>query len=132
MEKLVIASSVKFQDKIKYWNKYFTDKGYNVIKYPEKINQDNIEEYKKVYLEFYKSLLEADIVFVLNEDKNGIEGYIGAETFAELSYAIVQNAVNNANKKIYLLKMPSKDVACYVEIRNFIELGWIQIYNKND
>ena len=131
MKKLVIASSAKFQKEIEYWKKYFIDKGYNVINYPKKINQNNSEEYKIAHTGFFKSLLETDIVFILNEEKNGIGGYIGAETFAELSFVIVQNMINNTNKKIYLLKMPSEEVACYMEIKNFIKLGWIKIFDNS-
>lgn len=130
MQKLVIASSAKFQKEIEIWKKYFIDKGYDVINYPKKINQENVEEYEKAHTEFFKSLVQTDILFVLNEDKNGMEGYIGAETFAELSFAIIQNTINNDNKKIYLLKMPSKDVACYMEIKNFMNLGWIEVFEE--
>ena len=57
MKKLVIASSAKFQKEIEYWKKYFIDKGYNVINYPKKINQNNSEEYKIAHTGFFKSLL---------------------------------------------------------------------------
>lgn len=132
MKKLVIAASAKFQEETKKWKEYFENQGYDVINYPKKINQENQEEYKIAHTEFFKSLNETDILFVLNEDKNGIEGYIGAETFAELSYTFVQNTVNGASKKIYLLKMPSEEVSCYMEIKNFIKLGWIEIFNKSE
>lgn len=131
MKKLVIAASAKFQEEIKKWKEYFEKEGDKVINYPKKINQENEEEYKNAHTKFFQSLNETDILFVLNENKNGIEGYIGAETFAELSYTMVQNTVNGANKKVYLLKMPSKEVACYMEIKNFIKLGWIEIFDKN-
>lgn len=131
MKKLVISSSAKFQKEIETWKEYFTNSGYDVINYPKKINQENSEEYKVAHTKFFESLVETDILFVLNEDKNGIEGYIGMAVFAELSFTVVQNRINNANKKIYLLKMPSKDVACYMEIKNFVELGWIEIFDKN-
>jgi len=131
MKKLVIAGSSKFLDEIEKKKEFFENQGYNVINYPKKINPENEEEYKKAHTNFFESLNETDILFVLNQDKNGIEGYIGAETFAELSYTVVQNTVNGTNKKIYLFKMPSKEVACYMEIKNFIKLGWIEICNKN-
>lgn len=130
MKKIVIASSAKFQDEIEICKKYFTNKGYNVINYPKKINADDLEQYKNVHQQFFKSLVEADEVFILNEDKNGITGYIGAQVFSEMSLAIAQNTVYNANKKIYLLKMPSEDVACYQEVKRFIELGWVEIFKE--
>ena len=130
MKKVVIAGSAKFCDEMSEWKEYFENKGHEVINYPKKIDQRNAQEYQHVYIKFFESLNETDILFVVNKNKNGIEGYIGAETFAELTYALIQKKVNGQNKKIYLLKMPSEQVACYTEIRNFIELGWIEIFNK--
>lgn len=131
MKKIAIASSAKFQDEINYWKEYFERKGYNVINYPKKINQYDVYVYEEIYREFYNSLVETDILFVLNEDKNGIEGYIGAETFAELSFIVANNIINNSNKEVYLLKMPSEQVQSYVEIMNFIKLGWVKIFDSD-
>lgn len=128
MKKIVIASSARFQEEIEICKKYFANKGYNVINYPKKINPENTEEYRNIYQQFFESLVEADEVFILNEDKNGITGYIGAQAFAEMSFVIVQNIVYNANKKIYLLKMPSENIVCYQEVKRFIELGWVEIF----
>ena len=130
MKKIVIAGSAKFCDEMSEWKEYFENKGHEVINYPKKIDQRNAQEYQHVYIKFFESLNETDILFVVNENKNGIEGYIGAETFAELTYALIQKKVNGQNKKIYLLKMPSEEVVCYTEIRNFVELGWIEIFDK--
>lgn len=132
MKKIVIAGSAKFCDEMSEWKEYFENKGHEVINYPKKIDQRNAQEYQHVYIKFFESLNETDILFVVNENKNGIEGYIGAETFAELTYALIQKKVNGQNKKIYLLKMPSEEVACYTEIRNFVELGWIEIFDKEE
>lgn len=132
MKKIVIASSAKFQDEIDMYKEYFINKGYNVINYPKKIKLENIEEYRNVHQQFFKSLVETDEVFILNEDKNGTTGYIGAQTFAEMSFAIAQNTIYNANKKIYLLKMPSEEVICYQEVKNFIQLGWVEVFKANE
>lgn len=127
-KKLVIACSSKFQDEIQKWKKHFESLGYEVINYPKKINQEDTEEYRKVYIKFFKSLDETDNLFILNEEKNGIKGYIGAETFAELSYAMVQKVIHNKDKKIWILNSPSEEVKSYREIMNFIDLGWIELY----
>ena len=132
MKKIVIAGSAKFCDEMSEWKEYFENKGHEVINYPKKIDQRNAQEYQHVYIKFFESLNETDILFVVNENKNGIEGYIGAETFAELTYALIQKKVNGQSKKIYLLKMPSEEVACYTEIRNFVKLGWIEIFDKEE
>ncbi len=131
MEKLVIAASSKFQNEINNWKEYFIKQGYNVINYPKKLNEDQMDKYQEIYIRFFESLNEADILFVLNEEKNGIKGYIGAETFAELSYVITQKIINNQDKQIWLLNKPSEEVKCYMEIMNFIKWGWIEILNKN-
>ena len=132
MEKLVIAASAKLEAEIKQLKEYFEENGYQVINYPKKININDDQEYKNTYIKYFESLKETDILFILNEDKNGIEGYIGAETFAELSFCIAQNLLNKENKQIYLLKKPSKEVACYIEIEKFINLGWIKIFKKEE
>ncbi len=129
MEKIVISSSAKFRNEIESWKNYFVNKGYDVINYPKKINALNIEEYKVAHSNFYKSLAETDILFALNQDKDGIEGYIGPAVFSEISFMVAQNIINNDNKKVYLMKMPSEDVACYAEINNFIKLGWVEIFD---
>lgn len=128
MKKLVIAGSVKFEKEIKKWIEYFKEHNYDVIKYPRKINQSNELRYKDVYIDFYKALEEADCLFVLNEEKNGIKGYVGPQVYAEISYVMVQNILQDRNKTIWLLNEPSKDVASYNELNNFIKLGWIKLF----
>lgn len=130
-KKIVISSSAKFQNKINEWKEYFESKNYEVINYPHKIDQKDIIQYKKVYEEFYKSLVETDILFVLDEDKNGINGYIGSAVFAEINYILSQIILKNSSQKIYLLKEPSSANSCYQEVKNFIDLGLIEIFDKS-
>ena len=132
MKKLVIAGSVKFEKEIKKWIEYFKEHNYDVIKYPRKINQSNELRYKDVYIDFYKALEEADCLFVLNEEKNGIKGYVGPQVYAEISYVMVQNILQDRNKTIWLLNEPSKDVASYNELNNFIKLGWIKLFEREN
>ncbi len=65
-------------------------------------------------------------------DKKGIEGYIGYESFAELSYLIVNKIQTNKNHKIYIYKMPSTRVGCYDEIKQFLDIGYIEIFKNNN
>lgn len=129
MKKIVISCSAKFQEEIKKWKKEFEEKGFEVINWPKEIDQSNIHEYKTVHTKFFKSILEADMIFIINGEKNGIKGYVGAQTFAELSFAIIQNTIYNKGKEIYLLNEPGKEVQSYTELNTFIQLGWIKIYN---
>ena len=67
------------------------------------------------------------MLFVMNETKEGIDGYIGAETFAELTFALMQNLVYNKNIQIVILRMPSINVQSYEEINLWLKLGWIKL-----
>ena len=90
-----------------------------------------MELYPKIHKDFFENLTETDILFVMNETKDEIEGYIGAETFAELTFALMQNLVYNKNIQIVILKMPSINVQSYEEINLWLKLGWIKLYDKN-
>ena len=104
-----------------------------VINYPKKIDVTNENEYKKTFENYYQDLDKTDDFLLLNLDKNGIKGYIGYESFAELVYVIVKNIKTNKNiHNIYILQMPSKEVGCYDEIVYFMKLGYIKLFeNKN-
>lgn len=131
MKKIVIAGSTKFEKEINKWIEYFKNQNYDVIAYPKKIDQSKELVYKDVYINFYKALDETDYLFIINEEKNGIKGYIGAQVYAEMSYIIVQNILQNKNKTIWILNEPSKKVASYNELINFIKLGWIKLFKED-
>ena len=68
-----------------------------------------------------------DILFVMNETKEEIDGYIGAETFAELTFSLMQNLVYNKNIQIVILRIPSINVQSYEEINLWLKFGWIKL-----
>jgi len=125
--KVVIAGSAKLQNEIKKWIGYWISKdNYSVLDYPKVIPQGNFEKiYPDVHKNFFKNMIAADILFIANDRKNGIEGYIGAETFAELGFGLAQKLVYGKNIKLILANMPAKEVACYDEIVLWKKLGWI-------
>ncbi len=125
--KVVIAGSAKLQNEIKKWIEYWNSKsGYAILDYPKVIPQDNFEKlYPDVHRNFFKNITEADILFIANDKKKGIDGYIGAETFAELGFGLAQKLVYGKNIKLILANMPHKEVACYDEIVLWEKLGWI-------
>lgn len=131
MKKLVISASVSLQDRILHWKTYFEDQGYEVIDYPQPIDSGRFEEeYPAVHKRFYENLNKADVLFVMNEDKERISGYIGPSVFAEISCVVVQGVIENKNTEVKLLKMPSKEVGCYDEINLWLKLGWVEILGK--
>lgn len=47
--------------------------------------------------DYYKKIEDADVVLIVNEKKNGVEGYVGGNTFLEMGFGHV------LNKKVYML-----------------------------
>lgn len=127
--KIVIAGSAGLQDEIQKWIQYWNSKeGCEVLNYPRAIPRDDFERsYPEVHAQFFKDITEADVLFIANGKKNGIEGYIGAETFAELGFGLAQNLIYGKNIKLILAHMPAKEVACYNEIILWLKLGWIDL-----
>ena len=128
MRKIIIAGSATFYKEAFIMKKELENKNYDVIDYPRNIDDSVEVEYRQAYERFYESLSKTDDLLLLNLDKNGIEGYIGYESFAELSNLVVKKIQVNNDHKIYIYKMPSKEVGCYDEIKHFLELGYIELY----
>lgn len=128
MRKIVIVGLAKFHKEAQEIKEELEKREYVVMDYPKKIDDTIEQEYKDAYESFYENLKNTDDLLVLNLDKKGIEGYIGYESFAEMSYLIVKKIKNHSNQKIYIYKMPSKDVECYEEISHFINLGYIELF----
>ncbi len=133
MKKIVISGSSKLQDKVNYWLDYFKNKNYEIIDYPKFIEHDNYEkELPKVYKDFYTSLENTNVFFLMNEEKNGIKGYIGASAIAELTYAVILNLIHNKNIDIYILNMPSQEVSSYDEVKFWLDMGWIKLFDREN
>ena len=96
MRKIIIAGSAKFYKEAKELKKELEKERYEVIDYPKKIDNTIELEYKEVYESFYENLNKTDDLLLLNLDKKGIKGYIGYESFAELSFLVVKKILNNS------------------------------------
>jgi hypothetical protein len=113
MIKTVITSSASLQTELQHWRSVLIKTGHEIIDWPKPIDQNNfIEDYPDIHIEFFKNIEQAEKLFVLNADRKGIEGNIGAETFAEMAYALARKLVHNQNIDIVLLKEPSREVQC--------------------
>lgn len=130
--KVVIAGSVSLQAHISTWLDYWRSRDCEVIDYPVKIDPATFgRDYPKVYKAFFDNLLTADMLFVLNEDKHGIEGYIGAETFSEMGFAVANNQLGKINIEVVLMKMPSDQVQSIDEINLWLKLGWVTLFDSD-
>lgn len=133
MKKVVISCSSKLHDKVGKWIEHFSNLGYEVLDYPKLIKEGNyVKELPKIYEDFYKALENTDMYFLMNEEKNGISGYIGAGAIAELTYVVILNLIHDKNIDIYILNMPSKEVNSYDEVKFWLDMGWIKLYKEND
>ena len=131
MKKVVVAGSAKLQNDINYWKQKFSDNNYEILDYPKAIEKGKFMElYSSVHKEFFENITKTDILFIMNEDKNGKIGYIGAESFAELTFGLAQKLVYGKNIELVILKMPSKEIQCYEEIDLWLKLGWIRLYEE--
>lgn len=131
LKKICISGSAKLQERIDYWIKFFYDNNYNVIDFPRPIEKKKFMKlYPDIHKEYMVNIMRTDILFVMNEDKNDIAGYIGYETFAELAFAVTQKLVYDKDIEIVILKMPSNEVHCFDEIKMWLELGWVKLYNN--
>jgi len=131
MKKIVIVGSASLQDKIQLWKKFLEDDGFEILDYSHPIAEDVfIEEYPTVHKSFLNNIENADVVFVMNEDKKGVVGYVGAESYAEMAFAVAQNLLHKKNIEVILLQMPDKSVQSYDEVVLWLKLGWIKLFNK--
>ena len=131
MKKIVISGSSSLQDKVNYWIEYFKNKNYEILDYPKSIEKENYEkELPKIYKDFYTALENTEVFFLMNEEKNGIKGYIGASAIAELTYVVMLNLIHNKNINIYILNMPSQEVSSYDEVKFWLDMGWIKLYKE--
>lgn len=132
MKKIVIIGSASLQEKIKHWKSFWESIGYDVTDYPSPIPSDTfINKYPQVHKGFFNNIKNSDTIFIMNENKNGVIGYIGAESFAEIAFAVAQNLIYGKNLEILLLRMPEKRVQSYDEIILWLRLGWIKLHKEN-
>lgn len=131
-QKVVIAGSASLQEKVLQWRKFWTDHHYQILAYPEAIPADSfMTDYPKVFRHFFQQIESTDVFFLMNENKNGINGYIGAESFAELAFAVSQNQINNKHLEIIILQMPDPKVQSFQEINLWLQMGWIKLLSSN-
>ena len=79
MSKVVISGSVTLQAQIESWKQYFLERNHEILDYPKPVDPQRLTEcYPEIYKNFMESITRADLLFVMNEDRNGLSGYIGA------------------------------------------------------
>lgn len=155
MKKLVISGSSKLYERALYWRGYFEGRGYEVIDWPRPIFEDEdfstevpptpgfplgriltpsdntySDRLTKCYQNYYKHLDQTDVFFLMNEDRDDTEGYIGPSAFSELTYTVIGNLNRGRKVDVQILKMPSKDQKCYDEVKFWLDQDLIKIYHR--
>lgn len=116
MNRIVLCGSMKLKEKIFEVEHFLKNKGYEVITPKEFKVETTKGEATKLHFDEITNQ-KTDIVLAINVTKNGIENYIGPNTFAEIAMAFY------FNKKVYLLN----DI--YEPYRDELE-GWNAIALK--
>ncbi len=96
MKKIVLCGSMKVKDKILETKKFLEAKGYHVLLPVECMEGLPKEIASRAH---FKRIEDPNnqIILIVNATKNGIENYIGPNSFAEIAFAFY------FNKEIYLL-----------------------------
>jgi len=119
--KITLCGSLKFYDKMIKIKEELLNLGHSVtmpIKDAETdYNNKSVEQgFKNIIKhdtirEHYNKILNSDSILVVNYKKNGIENYIGGNSFLEMGFAYVNN------KKIFVLnQIPNKGINYLEEI----------------
>lgn len=129
--KITICSSAFFTKEAYEIKQKLEEKGHEILVYPREVKVNGriipvIEYYRmrknnltddllkikqRLIDEHIQKIKKSDAILVLNLDKDGRVGYIGGNTFLEMSIA------HFLKKKIFIWKKPSEDLPYFEEIR---------------
>ncbi|MBT5808156.1 hypothetical protein HOI18_02665 [Candidatus Uhrbacteria bacterium] len=126
-KKLTICASMAFSKEIGIWRTKLAEGGYEVIQYPKEFEGEFLPNYKIEFSEHYQKMTDSDVVFILNLQKKGIDGYIGAAVFAEIAFAIGLNRTSRQDNPIKVCHLnPFPDELPYrEELQHWQDLGWL-------
>lgn len=129
MKKLVLSGSVKMASEIEEWRGYWqSQSAIQILDYPLAISSEGfLQEYSQVFQKYFSHLDETDMLFVVNGEKNGVKGYIGAGMFSEIAY-VVSRIARGEKQEVILANSPASQLFCSDEIDLWIRLGWVRIF----
>lgn len=129
MKNIVIIGNYNSDKDVSYWCNYFSKRGCKVLDYPKDPTKDS--KLDPCY-NFFEYIKDTDILFILNNEKNGLDGYIDTTTFSKITYSIMKNLSDKKKRmSIYILKLPTSSLCYYNEILSFINNGQINLFREN-
>jgi len=127
----VISGSIAFQEEYQKLREEFEQAGIELVDYP-RMSENLVEEYPEILKSFFKNIETADVFFLFNQDKNGVSGYIGAASFSELTYCMMQNLLHGKKIRIILLKKPAKENTCFDEVDLWLQNKWVEVSSEEN
>lgn len=125
-KKVVICGSMRFINEMKKWQKKLESQGYEVevprlVDFHKVRDKDgDLEKFEEIKRResrnHFEKIKAADVVLVLNYDKDGNKNYIGGNSFAEIAYAIALNFCHGRKIKIYTINPLPPEVPYYEEL----------------
>lgn len=127
MTRIFLCASMNFYQNLVEIEKALVDKGFDVeipvsAKTMKAKNDFEVSHFKGVFTpqekgkfiqENFGNIAKSDAILVINNEKNGIKGYIGANVLMEIGIAFY------LGKKIYILNNFGSDVAYKEELLAF-------------
>lgn len=125
---------MRFVEQMKEWKEKLEDEGY-MVETPalfdfhkvrdEEGNLEKFEEIKRRETKIhFDKVAQAELLLILNYDKDGKKNYIGGNTFAEIAYAIALNLCHGSSKEIYTINPLPTYLPYYEELRAWGVKQW--------
>lgn len=133
-KKVVICGSMRYVDQIREWQQKLESQEYEVygptlFDFHKVRDEDgDLEKFEEIKRRETKIHFEkvglADILLVLNYDKDGKKNYIGGNTFAEIAYAVALNLCHGKNIEIYTINPLPEDLPYSEELSAWRVRQW--------
>ena len=131
--RVAISGSARDAAAMRSWKQRWEAAGYEVVDYPRPIPVTSLAaDYPEVYRYFHDVVRSVDILFVANLDRGGVVGYIGAATFADMSFVNARNVLEEQRTRILLLQAPGEAVASRSEVGLWLAQGWIERVDEGE
>lgn len=133
-KRVVICGSMRFVEEMKAWRSQLESQDYEVYVptlfdfHKVRDEEGDLEKFEAIKRRETKNHFEkvglADILLVLNYDKDGRKNYIGGNTFAEIAYAVALNLCHGKSIELYTVNPLPEDVPYYEELHAWRVRQW--------
>ena len=139
-KKITICGSMKFLEHMKEWKEKLEKQGHIVFAptsndfHKVRDEDDNLEKFEEIKRtetkNHFQKVEQANVILIMNYDKNGKKNYIGGNTFAEIAYAIALNYCHGKKIEIYTVNPLPEDSSFYEELHAWNVRQWNEKLEK--